>query len=116
MSRDKRIHPLNAEVRHYLADQFTGIDSDLVNEAFPGLDRGRKAFRIETLIEGIVRALDRLDSKKNAAPPKNLLSEAGEEIKELYPPERHPLIDRLIDFITPALLGEGAKEREQGAA
>jgi hypothetical protein len=115
MNRDRQIHPLTPEVRHYLADRFTAIESDRVNEAFPGLSRERRTFRIETLIEGIVRALARLFDK-NAGPPEDLLKEAGDEIKALYPPERYPLIDRLIDFIRPALLGEAAEERKQGAA
>lgn len=116
MTPNRQIHPLTPEVRHYLADQFTGIESERVDEAFPGLSRERRAFRTETLIEGIVRALARLAEIKSAAPPENLLKEAGDEIKDLYPPERHPLIDRLIDFIRPALLGEAAEERQQGAA
>jgi len=116
MTRNRQIHSLTPEVRHYLADQFTGIESERVDEAFPGLSRERRAFRIETLIEGVVRALARLAEKKSAAPPENLLREAGDALKELYPPERHPLIDRLIDFLRPSLLGEASEARKQGAA
>lgn len=116
MNRNRQLHLLTPEVRHYLADQFTGIESERVDEAFPGLSRERRAFRIEALIEGIVRALARLAEKKSAPLPENRLKEAGDALKELYPPQRHPLIDRLIDFIRPALLGEAAEERQQGAA
>ncbi len=113
MNRDQL---LTNELRRYLADRFTGIYSDLVNEAFPELDRGRRAFRIETLIEGIVRSLSRLSGEKSAASIENLLREAGGEVKALYPPDRHPLVDRLTEFLSSTLLREVSEKRKKGAA
>lgn len=52
MYLDKRIRPLPEEVRHYLAGQFAAVYSDLVDKAFPDLDRERKNIRIQTLIRG----------------------------------------------------------------
>lgn len=111
---DKRIRPLPEEIRHYLAGQFAAVYSDLADEAFPDLDRERKNIRIQTLIEGIIHSLIRLSSQEN--PTEDLLREAGEQLKELYPPDRHALIDTLSEFILPNLLDRPVGQEEKGAA
>lgn len=115
MYSDKRIRPLPEEVRHYLAGQFSAVYSDLVDEAFPDLDRERKNIRIQTLIEGIVHSLIRLSSQE-AAPNEDLLRQASEQLKELYPSDRHVLIDTLTEFIMPNLVKQAAEQRKRGAA
>lgn len=115
MYLDKRIRPLPEEIRHYLAGQFAAIYSDLVDEAFPDIDRERKNIRIQTLIEGIVHSLIRLSSKKTA-PTEEMLKKASDQLKELYPPDRHALIDTLAQFIMPNLIERPAGQRERGAA
>lgn len=115
MHLDKRIRPLPEEVRQYLAGQFAAVYSDLVDEAFPDLDRERKNIRIQTLIEGIIHSLIRLSSQE-AAPSEDLLRKAGEQLKELYPEDRHPLIDMLTGFIMPNLIDRPAERVERGAA
>ncbi|WDT76830.1 MAG: hypothetical protein MPW16_06350 [Candidatus Manganitrophus sp.] len=115
MYLDKRIRPLPEEVRHYLAGQFAAVYSDLVDEAFPDLDRERKNIRIQTLIEGIIHSLIRLSSRDNA-PTEDLLRQASEQLKELYPEDRHTLIDTLTEFIMPNLVERPAERTERGAA
>jgi hypothetical protein len=115
MYLDRRIRPLSEEVRHYLAGQFAAVYSDLVDKAFPDLDRERKNIRIQTLIEGIIHSLIRLSSQETP-PTEALLRKASEQIKELYPPDRHAMIDTLTEFITPNLVERPAGQREKGAA
>jgi len=115
MYLDKRIRPLPEEVRHYLAGQFAAVYSDLVDKAFPDLDRERKNIRIQTLIEGIIHALIRLSSRETG-PAEELLRKASEQLKELYPEDRHALIDILAEFIMPSLVEQPVEERERGAA
>lgn len=42
---------------------------------------------------------------RRAIPFEALLREASRQIKEIYPPDRHRLIDTLAEFIMPTLLG-----------
>ena len=116
MYPDRQIRPLPNEVRQYLAEQFAAVHSDLVNEAFPGLDRERKSIRIQTLIEGIIHSLIRLSAEEAATPREEMLKLANQQLKEVYPTDRHLLIDALTDFITPTLFGSPVRQQERGAA
>lgn len=113
---ERPIRPLPKEIRHYLAEQFAAVHSDLVDEAFPDLDRERKNIRIQTLIEGIIHSLIRLSSEETATPREEVLKLANQQIKEVYPTDRHLLIDALTEFITPTLLGPPVRQQERGAA
>ncbi len=115
MYLDRRVRPLPEEIRHYLAGQFAAVYSDLVDKAFPDLDRERKNIRIQTLIEGIIHSLIRLSSRESA-PTEELLGKASEQLKELYPEDRHALIDTLTEFIRPNLVEQPAEQQERGAA
>lgn len=116
MYLDRPIRPLPKEIRQYLAEQFAAVHSDLVNEAFPDLDRERKSIRIQTLIEGIIHSLIRLSAEATATPREEVLRLANQQIKEVYPTDRHLLIDALTEFITPTLFGSPVRQQERGAA
>ncbi|GEM_PF-4428218 len=113
---DRPVRPLPKEVRQYLAEQFAAIHSDLVNEAFPGLDRERKNIRLQTLIEGIIHSLIRVSAEGTATPREEMLRLANQQVKEVYPTDRHLLIDTLTEFITPTVLGSPIRQQERGAA
>ncbi len=116
MDLDNRFHPVPKEIRQYLAEQFAAVHSDLLSEAFPDLDLERKNIRIQILIEGIIHSLSRLSAEETAAPREERLKQANQQIKEVYPTDRHLLIDMLTEFISPTLLGRPAGRHERGAA